>query len=122
MDEAAGAAVNQGQSGRDQRVVWRSEANLLRECEAQDRARLRILGQRALRGAVDQRVEVGQAAQRLAGDGDREPLVGIGQADRTGGGVQRTALAQHAVEQLQRRAPSVEARLSTWHGRARIPC
>ena len=43
---------------------------------------LRIVGERPLGGAVDQRVEVGQPAQRLAGDRDRQPLVGRGEAAR----------------------------------------
>ena len=61
-------------------------------------------GRRLLRRAVDQRVEIGQAAQRLGGDGVGEGAV-VGAVEVAGGGVERgferQALAQHRIEQAQ---------------------
>ena len=67
---------------------------------------LLIVGQALARRAVDQRVEVGQAAQRLAGDGDGERAVGRRQVARRP--TQRLSsvwpAAQHRIEHLQRRS------------------
>ena len=80
VDQPARAAVDQRQGGRDQRMVGRAEPDLLRQREPQHHPRLAVVGQALAGRAVDQRVEVGQAAQRLAGDRQRERLVGGRQA------------------------------------------
>ena len=75
MNQPARAAVDQRQCGRNQGMIGSAETDLLREREAEDHARFRIVGQALARGAVDERVEIGQAPQRLAGDGTSESAV-----------------------------------------------
>ena len=81
-----------------------SEPKRLREHQPQHRARLGIGGQRLCGRAVDQRIEIVQPAQALAGDGDGKPAVLTGQpAHRPTRLLQRLAPPQHRIEQTQRR-------------------
>ena len=112
MNQAARPAGNQRQSGRDERVVGRVEADFLGEREAQHHPRLGIVRQWALGRAVDQIVEVGQAAEDFAGDRQRQRLVVRRQARTArGSGVERHPGAQHRVEHVQRRLARGEAGL-----------
>ena len=72
MDQPPRSAIDQRQSGRDDRMVGRVQPDLLRKREPQHHARLLIVGQALARRAVDQRIEIGQPPQGLAGDRDRE--------------------------------------------------
>ena len=58
-------AIHQRQGGRDQCMIRRAKADLLREREPQDHPSLAVVGQPLPRGAVDPRVEVGKTAQAL---------------------------------------------------------
>ena len=96
------AAVDQRQRGRDQCMVRRAEADLLRERETDHHPRLAVVGQSLARGAVDQRVEVRQPAQRLARDRYREATIRRRQVtDRAGCTFQRLPPAQYRIEDLQ---------------------
>ncbi len=110
MHQPPGTAIDQGQRGGDHRVVGRAEPDPLRQREADDHARLRIVGQALPRGAVDQRIEVGDPAQCLARYGDGEPVVGRCEVAGGGaGGIERPALAKHGIEHLQRGAARADA-------------
>ena len=76
----------------------------LDEGDAQSRARLGVVGERPLGGAVDQSVEIGQAPKRLGGDGVGEAAVVRRQPPRRGveRRLERQALAKHGVEQAER--------------------
>ena len=76
MNQPAGPAVDERKRGRDKRVIWSLKATLLSKCEAQHHACLAVVGQALAGGAVDQGIEVGDSAQYLSCDGDREPVVG----------------------------------------------
>ena len=120
MHQPPRAAVDQRQRGRDQRMVRRAEPDLLRERQPQHHPRLAVVGQALARGAVDQRVEIGQPAQRLAGDRDGQRMIGRRQvADRPARRVERLAAAQHGIEHLQRRAARADA-FNAWHKASRI--
>ena len=115
MHQPPRAAVDQRQCGRDQRVVGRLETNLLREREPQHHASLRIVWQPLPRGAVDQRVEIGQAAQGLPGDRQRECAIGRRQVARGGEcALQRLSTPKHRVQHLQRGLARANA-LNAWH-------
>ena len=104
MDQLARPALDQRQGGRDQRMVGGVEADLLRQREAQHHPRLGVVGQRQPRRAVDQRIDVGQAAQRLADDRARQRGIGGGQVARVLRGiVHRLATPQDRIEHLERR-------------------
>lgn len=97
----------------------RVELQCLDERDPQRGAGLGIVGEALARGAVDQRVEVRQAPQRLGrdrmGEGTVLRLVEVarGGVER---GFERQPLAQDRVEQTQRRA----ARRRAWRlGRSR---
>ena len=115
VDQPARAAVDQRQSGRDQRMVGRAEADLLREREAQHHPRLAIVGQALAGRAVDQRVEVGQAAQRLAGDGDAPSAAVRPAGERCATAARRAESsvwprrASTRIEHLQAPAPAARA-------------
>ena len=101
-----GAARQQGQRRRDDGVRRRIEPQPLRQHQPQHGARLGIVGQDLLRGAVDQRVDVGQPAQRLGRDRAGQRAVGIGAhvlQGIVGRLVERLAAPQHRIEQAQRR-------------------
>ena len=77
VDELARAAIDQRQHGRDRGVRRRAERQGLDERDAQRKARLGIIGQPRLGRRIDQRVEIGQAAQYFGGDGmGQRPVVG----------------------------------------------
>ena len=117
VDQPPRAAVDQRQSGGDDRMVGGLQPDLLRQREAKHHACLGIVGQALPGGAVDQRVEVGQPAKRLAADRHREAVVGARQpADALGGGFERPSAAQHRVEHDQRRAARGDA-VTAWHRR-----
>jgi len=118
VDEAPRAAVDEGQRSRDQRVIRCAEPDLLGECEAKHHPRLAVVGQAVSHRAIDQGVEVGHPAQRLAGNRDRQPMVAWREAaDRRAGGVERLPAPQDRIKHLQRRTARAEA-LSAWHDRS----
>ena len=73
--------------------------------QPQHRARLGVIGQVLAGGAIDQRVEIGQPAQRLGCQGAGERAVGIA-ADALQRGrprlLERLAPAEHGIAQAQR--------------------
>ena len=101
-------------------MIGRVEADLLGEGEAQNHARLRVVGQALAGGRIDQFVEIGQAAQCLAGDGRGVGGVGWREAARGGGGaVERLALAQDGIkhdEGRTARGGAVRILIGAWHG------
>ena len=102
VDQLARPALDQRQGGRDQRVVGGAQPNLLRQRQAQHHSRLGVVGQRQPRRAVDQRVDVGQPAQRLADDRARQRGIGGGQvACVLRGIVHRLATPQDRIEHLE---------------------
>ncbi len=80
----------------------------LDERDPKREARLAIVGKPLPGGAVDQIVEIGEAAKRLGGDGESEAAVVVpievarGRIER---GIERQALAQDRVEQPEGRSP-----------------
>src|SRR3546814_9822434 len=72
VDKLARTAVDQRKHRRDGGVVRRSHHQRLDESDAQGDARLGVVGQALPGGAVDQRGEIGEAAQRTGGDGRSE--------------------------------------------------
>ncbi len=115
MDQAAGAAIDQRQRGRDQCVIGGAEPHLLRKREAQHGPRLAVVGQALAGGAVDQAVEVRQAAHGLAGDRHRQRLVRRGKpAHLLRRRVDRQPAPEHGIEDLQRGAARANP-LSAWH-------
>ena len=112
MDEAAGAAVDQRQDGRDGGKRRRAQRQRLDKGDTQREARLGVVGQALARRTVDQGVEVGQAAQRFGGDGMSEGAV-VGPGELARGAVERRlegqALAEDRVEQPQRGAAGRDA-------------
>ena len=111
MNQLARAAIDQRQRGRNGCMGRCAERQHLNKGDAQDHARLGIRGQRLAGSAVDQRVEIGEVAQRLGCDGMDERPVGSGQALRgtMQRQLQRIASAQDRVEQAQGGATGGEA-------------
>jgi hypothetical protein len=103
--QSARPAGQQRQSGGDNRMRRGLEPQPARQHQPQHRARLGIGGQRQAGGAVDQRVEIDQPAQRLASQRPRQGLVGLA-ANPLQGRVprlfERLAAPQHGIEQVQR--------------------
>ncbi len=101
------SAGEQRQARGDDRVRRGVEPQPLGQHHAQHRARLGVVRQALLRGAVDQRVEIDQPAQDFAGDGPGQRAVGViahvpgRRAQRL---VERLAAAQHGVEHFERGA------------------
>ena len=85
----------------------RTERERLDEGDPEGKARLGVIGQAAARSRIDQRVEIGKAAQRLGRDGMGKRAV-IAALDPLGGTVERRlerqALTEHCIEQLERGA------------------
>lgn len=107
MDQPARAAVDQRQDGRDRGVRRRAKRERLDQGDPEREPRLCILGEPLLRRAVDECVEIGQAAKRLGRDGISEGAV-FGSGDIARGrierGFERQSAAQRRIEQPQRRA------------------
>jgi len=106
MDQPARTPIDKRQDGRDRRVRRRAHRKCLDEGDAEREARLGVIRQALLRRAVDQSVEIGEAAERFSGDGMGEgAVVGALQPPRgiVERGFERQALAQHRVEQAQGR-------------------
>jgi hypothetical protein len=78
-----------------------AQRKYLNQRDAQDHARLGVVRQLLARGAVDQRVEIGQMAQRFRHNRVDKGAVGRGQAlgGAMKGQFQRVAPAQHGIEQ-----------------------
>ena len=108
MNQAARAAVDQREQGGNRGVRRRAEGEGLDESDPEREARLGIVRQALPRGAVDQLVEIGEAAQRLGRDGEGEAAI-VGTIEvarrRIERGVERQALAQDRVEQPKGRSP-----------------
>ncbi len=101
VNQPARTTLDQRQGGRDQRVVGDLERDPLRQREAEHHPRLGIVGQRLPGGAVDQAVEQGQAAQRLAGDRQGKALVGGVELQPLARRIHRLPTTDHAVEDAQ---------------------
>ena len=107
MRQPPRAAGKQRQAGRDHRVRRGLEPQPLRQHQPQHRARLGVVGDTLARRAVDQRVEIGEPAQRLVDDRERQCTVGgaVDTAQRSALGLfERLAAPQHRVQQFERRA------------------
>ena len=115
MDQASRPAIDEGKRRRDQRVIGRSEPDLLGEGKPQHHSRLAVIGQAIAGCAVDQRIKVRQPPQRLARDRDSQAVVRRRKvADRGTRSLQRLPAPQYGIEQLQRRAPRTYA-FNAWH-------
>jgi hypothetical protein len=115
MNQSPWTAIHEGERRRDNGVVGRAESDLLRESQAEHRAGLAVVCEAVAGGAVDQVVEVGNAPQRLTGDGDREAMIGGRELTLvSGSGIQRLSTPKNAVEHLQRSLASAKT-LNAWH-------
>ena len=113
MDEAARAAIDQRERGRDRSVGRGPHAQCLNERDPQREARLGIVGEALARGAVDQVIEIGQATQRLGRDRMGEgAILRLVEVARRGieRRFERKPLAQDRIEQAQRRPARLRAR------------
>ena len=90
-------------------MVGRAETGLLGQRQAQDHARLAVVGKVLTGCGIDQGIEVGQAAQGFAGDGNGQRGVLRRQFDLLGRGIERPALAKHGIEHIQGGAARTEA-------------
>ena len=88
-----------------------AERECLDEGDPEGKARLGVIGERALRRAVDQCVEIGKAAQRFGSDGVSEAAV-VRRKARSGlveRLFKRESPAQYGVEKLERGAARGDA-------------
>ncbi len=86
-------------------MLGRAEPDLLRKRDPQHHPRLAVVGKPLSRRAVDQVIEVGHPPKHLAGNGDRQSLVGGFQARRRlRRRVERAPAPKHGVQHLQRGA------------------
>ena len=85
----------------------RAKGERLDKGDPERKARLGVIGQAAARSRIDQRVEIGKAAQRLGRDGMGKRAI-VAALDPLGGAVERglewQALTEHCIEQFQRGA------------------
>ena len=110
MHQPPGPSVDQRQRGGDQRMIRRSKADLLGKCHAQHGPRLGIVGQPLTGRAVDQRIEIRQAAERFAGDGAGQRRISWREFARNLRSiVHRLPAAEHGIENAQRSAPGGKA-------------
>jgi hypothetical protein len=122
MYQAPRAALDQGERRRYQRVVGGSEADLLRESQAQYHSGFAVVGQTLTRRAVDQDVQIGQPPQRFACDSETERMIGRRKiANCRASGVDRLAAPKYGVENLESSFAGSES-LSAWHRASRTSC
>jgi hypothetical protein len=123
VDQLTGTAVDQWQRCRDGRVRRRAQAERLNQRDTQHHPRLRVIGQALFRRPVDQRIKIGQAAQRFSRDGMYQcPIGTIGNALTCAmqRGFQRLAAPQHRIEQAKGSTACGHARRGKrgWRARA----
>jgi hypothetical protein len=108
MHQPPRTTVDQRQSGRDQGVVGSAKPNLLSERQPEHGPRLGIVRQALPSRSIDQRIEIGQAAQRFPGDGGGQGGVGRWEpAPRLCRIFHRLAAPKHRIEDS-------ESRLARW--------
>ena len=88
--------------------MWRrAERQRLDQGDTERKTRLGVIRQAAAGRRVDQRIEIGQAAQCFGGDGMGKRAI-VAALDPLGGTIERRlerqALTEHCIEQLQRGA------------------
>jgi hypothetical protein len=101
-------------------MVRGTETDLLGQRKAEDGSRLAVVGQPLPGCAVDQRVEIGQAAQSFAGNGTCQCGVGRRQpAGSLGGIVHRLTASKYGIKHPQGDFAGINPFLGicswTWH-------
>jgi hypothetical protein len=115
MNEAAWAALDEGQCSRNQRVFRGAEPNLLRKSQTKDRPRLAVVRYARTGRTIDQLVKVRHPAQGLPDNGQRQRMVGRRKITRCrGGSVQCLPAPKDGIEHLERSAPGSNP-LNAWH-------
>jgi hypothetical protein len=119
MNEAAGAAVDEGQRSRNQRMFGCSKPNLLRKGQTKDCPRLAVVRYARAGRAVDQFVKFRHSAQGFPNNGERKRMVGRRKiARRRSGSIQSLAAPQDGIKHLQRGSPRPNT-FNAWHQRFR---
>jgi len=68
MDQFTWAPLDERERGGHERVLRGVERNLLRKRQAEHHPRLAVVRKAMARRAVDQRIQIGDAAKRLSGN------------------------------------------------------